>query len=138
MEIDIQNHQRKFTFPGARLRRMVKDLTLRLKLTPQSLSLVFIGERRMRSLNRRYRGVDRSTDVLSFDGSGLPGHLGDIVISLPNAARNARQEKHSVQKEIGWLVLHGMLHLAGYDHETDQGQMRRLEYQLRSVVSLME
>ena len=90
----------------------------------------------MRSLNRRWRRKDRSTDVLSFPGSH--GFLGDIVISVPYAAREARRRGQSVAKENDRLLVHGFLHLLGYDHETDQGEMDELEERLRSRLGLRE
>ena len=94
----------------------------------------------MRELNRTYRGIDRPTDVLSFayhetaDPEEMleePGYLGDLVISVETAARYAAEAGIGFSREIDLLVIHGTLHLAGYDHETDQGEMSRLERRLR-------
>jgi probable rRNA maturation factor len=87
----------------------------------------------MRSLNRRFRAKDAATDVLSFPAvPGLPGKLaGDLAISGDLAAENAKQLGHTLEDEIKILILHGALHLAGYDHETDNGKMARKEEQLR-------
>jgi probable rRNA maturation factor len=90
----------------------------------------------MRSLNRRYRGKDKSTDVLAFP-AGDGGLLGDIVVSVPFAARQARRRGEPVSREIDRLLLHGFLHLMGYDHETDQGQMDALEARLRRRFGLL-
>ncbi len=103
------------------------------------LSVLFTGDRAMRSLNRRYRGVDHATDVLSF--SQREGQfaeirrdiLGDIVISVPTAARQARERNHSLGQEIERLLVHGLLHLLGFDHErgtTEACRMRRKEVRL--------
>ena len=87
-----------------------------------------------------YRGLDKPTDVLSFAyHEGLsdnePNHnasfLGDVIISVETAERYAREQGLSFATEINWLVIHGILHLAGYDHETDNGEMRKLERRLR-------
>ena len=91
---------------------------------------------RMREYNRRFRGHDAPTDVLSFACDPFPGvdgepHLGDIVISVPAAERQARQARHGLGRELKILALHGYLHLLGYDHETDDGTMRRVERSLR-------
>jgi probable rRNA maturation factor len=80
-------------------------------------------------LNRRFRRKDRATDVLSFAGQN--GAAGDIAISAETAARNARRLGHSTAAELKVLILHGALHLAGYDHEHDRGQMARREQRLR-------
>ena len=94
----------------------------------------------MRRLNRDYRGIDAPTDVLSFayhEGGGEAGnesevcHLGDVVISVETAETYARRLGLTFDHEIQTLVIHGVLHLAGYDHETDHGEMQRLERRLR-------
>ena len=92
----------------------------------------------MRSLNRRFRAKDVATDVLSFPAvPGLPGKLaGDLAISGDMAAENAKQLGHAVEDEIKILILHGALHLAGYDHESDNGKMARKEAQLRVGLKL--
>lgn len=84
----------------------------------------------MRALNRQFRGTDHATDVLSFP-SEERGFLGDVVIASGVAARQAREAGHSLLIELKVLSLHGLLHLLGYDHETDQGKMARVEARLR-------
>ena len=84
----------------------------------------------MRRLNRDYRGKDRSTDVLAFPAEGGP-LLGDIVVSVPYAARQARRRGEPQSREIDRLLVHGFLHLLGYDHETDDGEMEALESRVR-------
>ena len=88
----------------------------------------------LRRLNRRFRGKDEATDVLSFPSAD--GTLGDLAISAEIAARNARLLGHSPADEMKILILHGLLHLAGYDHETDGGAMARKEARLRRVLGL--
>jgi len=90
------------------------------------------------ALNRRFRGKDKDTDVLSFPAmSGLPVELsGDIAISADIAARNAKRIGHAAKDEVKILVLHGVLHLAGYDHEQDRGTMARKELRLRKELGL--
>jgi probable rRNA maturation factor len=82
----------------------------------------------MRTLNRTWRGIDRPTDVLSFPSTD-PGYLGDIVIDVPYASRQARARGHRAPREVQLLLAHGLLHLLGYDHETDEGEMFRLQRQ---------
>ena len=94
-----------------------------------AISVLFCGDLRMRAMNRRYRRKDRSTDVLSFPAA--PPLLGDIAISVPYAARQARRLREPVTREIDRLLVHGYLHLLGYDHETDAGEMEALEGRLR-------
>jgi probable rRNA maturation factor len=103
---------------------------------PLSLSILFCGDRRIRTLNRRFRRVDRPTDVLSFPSfkasearaAARRGEfLGDLVIDVPYAARQARRRGHDLGREVQILLAHGVLHLLGYDHETDGGTMFRLQ-----------
>jgi probable rRNA maturation factor len=91
----------------------------------------------LQSLNRQFRGKNKSTDVLSFPApSDQPKLAGDIAIAAPIAAENARLLKHSSSEEIKVLVLHGLLHLAGYDHESDTGAMAKREASLRAKLKL--
>jgi rRNA maturation RNase YbeY len=96
------------------------------------LSILFVGDRAMRSLNRKYRHKDRTTDVLSFSfregafSDIQPDFLGDIIISVPTAARQAAAAGHGLGREINMLLIHGLLHLLGYDHETSDREARRM------------
>ena len=96
------------------------------------IHIAVVSDARIRALNRRYRGKDRVTDVLSFPGgsSGKSDLLGDIVIARGVAARQAREVGHHYATELRVLALHGLLHLLGYDHERDDGRMRRVEARL--------
>lgn len=94
------------------------------------VTIAIVTDQRMRALNRQFRGVDASTDVLSFPAAEA-GTLGDIAIARGVAARQAKAAGHSRATEVRVLALHGLLHLAGYDHETDGGQMARVEARLR-------
>ena len=99
-----------------------------------SATIAFVRDRRMRELNAAYRGKDRTTDVLSFPAGAdpvEPRYLGDVVISTDTALRQAEQAGHSFEREVSELVIHGILHLCGYDHEADNGEMNRLERRLR-------
>ena len=93
------------------------------------------GDRELQSLNREFRRKDYPTDVLSFP-SGTSDRLGDIAISLARARAQAREWKHSLEDEVRILMLHGVLHLTGMDHETDSGEMRRAEMRWRKKLSL--
>ncbi len=99
------------------------------------VTVALVSDRRMRSLNRMFRGMDRTTDVLSFPVEGrVPAEsplLGDIVIAMGVAARQAKAEGHAIGTELRVLALHGLLHLLGYDHEVDAGRMARAEARLR-------
>jgi probable rRNA maturation factor len=95
------------------------------------VSVSFVDDEEIHALNRAYRGVDRPTDVLSFaleEGDDFPAPdgtlpvLGDIVISVPTAVRQAAEYGHSVERETGFLLVHGFLHLLGYDHDTEEAE----------------
>jgi probable rRNA maturation factor len=92
------------------------------------------GDAELQRLNAQFRGKDYATDVLSFPGEGP--ELGDIAISLQRARAQAREWRHSTDDEIRILMLHGVLHLLGMDHETDSGQMRRTEARWRAKLGL--
>jgi probable rRNA maturation factor len=99
-----------------------------------TVTIALVGDRRMRTLNRTWRGTDAATDVISFPSGADPGpvkHLGDLVISRDTALRQGRAEGHSLATELRVLALHGLLHLLGYDHERDSGRMARIERRLR-------
>jgi len=101
------------------------------------VSLLLTTDRAMRRLNRRFRGKNKATDVLSFPpGEAFPGIAGDLAISVPTALRQAQERGHSLATEIKVLILHGLLHLAGYDHEGDNGNMARRERRLRARLGL--
>jgi probable rRNA maturation factor len=115
----------------------------RLSDTISEVSIAFVDDAAMQQLNKRFRRKNRTTDVLTFpaDASyadpkvkGLP--LGDIVISVDQARKQAAGERHSLATEVRYLLLHGVLHALGYDHETDHGEMNALELEVRSAVGL--
>jgi probable rRNA maturation factor len=121
----------------AKLARAALD---RIGRREAALTITFVRDHAMRRLNRDYRGVDQPTDVLSFayhEGEEIVApemesrHLGDVVISVETAGRYAGELGLTFDREIEHLIIHGALHLAGYDHETDDGEMNRLEKKLR-------
>jgi probable rRNA maturation factor len=104
------------------------------------VNVVLTSSRELRALNRRFGGHDKGTDVLSFPPVAMVARefAGDIVISAEIAARNARLYQHAPAQELKILILHGMLHLAGFDHERDRGQMARKEERLRRQLGLAD
>jgi len=128
-EIVLQNPNRYPEAQARRLRPWLERLVGELAPRAGSLGVRFAGDRELRRVNRQYRGKDRPTDVLSFPGE--EEHLGDILISVPAARRQAASAGHAVERELAVLLLHGILHCLGYDHETDQGEMECLERRLR-------
>jgi probable rRNA maturation factor len=101
-----------------------------------SVTIAFVSDRKIRELNRQFRGIDKSTDVLSFPGDDTSLNLGDIAISAETASRQAKENGLTLNGEIGQLILHGLLHLSGHDHETDNGEMNRLELRLRKKLGM--
>jgi probable rRNA maturation factor len=128
--VALIHRQRRRRVDATRLRRVLKGAAAALRVSGE-VTLVLAGDGTLRRLNREYRRRDRPTDVLSFTGSGGREGLGDIVISVRTAERNARGEGRRLSQELDILALHGFLHLLGYDHETDDGAMDRLEGRLR-------
>ena len=130
LEVVLLNQQRRRRVPAARLRRVIQDAGRALRVSGE-VALVLTNDAPVRRLNARYRHQDKPTDVLSFPGPGGEGGLGDIVISLDRAASNAPRFGRTLSEELQILTLHGFLHVLGYDHETDDGTMDRLEARLR-------
>ncbi len=130
-KVNVFNRQRKFFVEMEEFRNFLDRLSC--QMAPQTgFSVVLVSDAAMRNYNREFCGKNRSTDVLSFpnqedDGDEEP-YLGDILICVEAAAR---QEKHSLLQELQVLSLHGLLHLLGYDHDADQGEMERLEKKMR-------
>ena len=113
------------------LERFVEEVSRAVRLKGE-VNVLLTGDRRMRELNRCFRRKDRTTDVLSFPS--LKG--GDIAVSVPMAKASARELGHDVSDEIKILILHGALHLKGHDHESDNGEMARVEQRLRKKLKL--
>jgi probable rRNA maturation factor len=126
--------------PAARVQSVLRRAARASGSPAREVSVLFCADGRMRGLNRRYRGKDKSTDVLAFPANAVEaaGFLGDIVISVPYAGREARRRGETRAREIDRLLLHGFLHLMGYDHETDGGEMDALEGRLRRRLRLAE
>ena len=149
------NRQTRCPLRRSGLVAFARDLKRQMRLGRKGFNICFVDDQTIRRLNSTYRGKDKVTDVLSFpwnDGKdnakpdarplfrgerGKAGDfLGEIVISVPAARRNARAEGHSTLNEIRWLILHGVLHLLGYDHACDSGEMTALELVLRDKLGI--
>ncbi len=134
---EVQNRQRGFPVDSAGLARFVSRIAD--DVAPgdrRGATLRIVSDRAMRELNRTYRGFDRTTDVLAFpadlaDGPEDDPYLGDLAIAAETAARQAAEHDCSLDAELRVLSVHGLLHLFGWDHERDQGEMHRLEALLR-------
>ncbi len=134
MEIEVRNRQRKVKVDGKRLARLAARALGRLGLEECQLSVVIVSDRRMAELNRTYRRVDGPTDVLAFaqqegeGGEGFDVHvLGDVVISAESAARQAPRYRRSLDGEMDLLLVHGILHLAGFDHVGDLEEGKKMK-----------
>ena len=123
------NRQRKHRIDRARMLDFLSRLIGHL-LPGAPFSVVLVSDRIIRQYNRDYRGQDQATDVLSFPGDD--GYLGDILISIETAHGQALRSKAlTFERNLERLALHGLLHLMGYDHQTDRGEMRSVELRLR-------
>ena len=122
-------------------RRTIERFARRLQIEVakgRGFDCLVTGDAELRRLNRDFRGKDYPTDVLSFPSEPRPSGsgLGDIAISLPRSRAQAREYGHSAEQEVQILMLHGVLHLLGHDHETDRGQMARAEKRWRTRLGL--
>lgn len=143
IRVAISNRQRTLTLDIPHLRRRARRVLLEMGFVKGELSLAFVDDGDMRVLNATYRSIDRPTDVLAFAMSEgpfadiNPGILGDVVISTETALRQARRAGRDPDDEIDALLIHGVLHLIGYDHErsrSDARAMREQERRLRHIV----
>jgi probable rRNA maturation factor len=128
-----------------KLRKLAATTLNALGFTDSELSVTIVGDRSMRRMNRDYRGNDKPTNVLSFamgegDFSGLnPQLLGDVVISADTALREAEEEGIPFSERLGFLLLHGILHVTGYDHErSGEAEARRMERKQRELFALLK
>lgn len=135
--VEVINRQRHHLIEGERWRQFAEKALKEIGKGETGATVVFVSDRAVRDLNRRYRGRNTATDVLSFPSEQsefeqLAGiNLGDVVISVERAAAQAAEHGLAFNEEVAQLILHGLLHLCGYDHETDDGEMNRLELRLR-------
>lgn len=140
--IEVVNRQRKVAIDNQRWEKFAATALRVLPGDAQGVTLAFVSDRMMRELNRRWRGKTGTTDVLSFpaeqdDFEKSEGEsLGDVVISIDQATRQAMENKLALDDEIAQLILHGLIHLCGFDHATDNGEMNRLELRLRRKLSI--
>ena len=140
--IDIINRQRTRKI-NAKVWRDFTERALRsIETTSGTATIVFVSDAVIRKLNRQFRGKNLATDVLSFPTQPEEfekenrSHLGEVVISVERAAAQARENGLTFTNEVQQLILHGLLHLCGYDHETDGGEMNRLELKLRKKLGI--
>lgn len=139
-EVTVLDRQRAARISPVRVEAFVEFALSRLRLRGAQVSVLLVGERAMRALNRRWRGLDRPTDVLSFSqregaGGGLhPELLGDVVICVPVARRQAAAAGHCLAAELDRLAVHGLLHLAGHEHEGDPARARAMRRREDAII----
>lgn len=135
--IEVINRQRKVKLDCEGWRAFAARALTVVPAGDAGVTVAFVSDRAMRELNQRWRGKRGTTDVLSFPAGQdefemAEGRtLGDVVISVEQAVRQAREHGLEFETEVAQLILHGVLHLCGYDHERDNGEMNRLEVRLR-------
>ena len=143
MPVHLRNFLRHRSVPSRQLRSWASVALSSLNLDRAELGLLLVGDRRIRTLNREYRGRDGRTNVLSFPmdalspGGRRPHLLGDVVISLDSAQREARQRGLSLRCYLQVLLVHGILHLTGLDHERSAREARRMARAERRLLRIM-
>ena len=134
--IEVVNRQRRLQIDTRKWSNFATKAIAAIGRSESSATIAFVSDRKIRELNRQFRGVDKATDVLSFPADGPDSDLGDIAVSVDTAATQANENGLQLDDEIAQLILHGLLHLSGYDHETDNGEMNRLELRLRKKLAI--
>jgi probable rRNA maturation factor len=140
--VEVVNRQRRRKIVAKQWREFTEKALRAIGGDNGSATVVFVSDEAIKKLNRRFRGKSFATDVLSFPTeaeafeSENGSHLGEVVISVERAAAQAKANRLSFSSEIAQLILHGLLHLCGYDHETDNGKMNRLELKLRRKLGI--
>src|ERR1043166_5658805 len=140
--IEVINRQRQRKINSESWRHFTGQALKAIGSTGRNVTIVFVSDAAIKKLNRQFRGKNQSTDVLSLAVKAEPVEtdhepsLGEVVISLQRAAEQARENQVTFQSEVKQLILHGLLHLSGYDHESDDGEMDRLELRLRKRLGI--
>ena len=140
--VEIVNRQRQRKLNAKHWREFGARALDAIGKDQKTATIVFVSDGAIQALNRRFRGKNQSTDVLSFPSAverfeiETAAQLGDVIISVPRALAQAKENGLSFADEVSQLILHGLLHLCGYDHETDQGEMNRHELRLRKKLGI--
>ena len=132
--IEVVNRQRRLQIDTRAWSNFATKALAAIDKSESSATIAFVSDKKIRELNRQFRGLDKATDVLSFPSD--ESDLGDIAVSVDTAAAQAKENGLKLDEEISQLILHGLLHLSGYDHETDYGEMNRLELRLRKKLAI--
>jgi probable rRNA maturation factor len=140
--VEIVNRQRRRKINAKQWRDFAERALQAIGPKKPDTTIVFVSDEAIKNLNRQFRGKNYATDVLSFPSKAeafevdSQTQLGEVVISVQRAAAQARGNGLSFSNEVKQLILHGLLHLSGYDHETDKGEMNRLELRLRKKLGI--
>lgn len=140
--IEIINRQRRHKVQAKRWREFATGASKAIGAGNRDATIVFVSDAAIRKLNRQFRGKDSATDVLSFPSqpesfeADTETNVGEIVISLDRAQSQAKENGLTLANEVEQLILHGLLHLCGHDHETDGGEMNRLELKTRKKLGI--
>lgn len=144
MAIVVQNRQRTRRIQTARIKKDLQRAMVYLACQDKELSVVFGTDRLLQELNRTYRLKDYPTNVLAFPQPPVPGAesamtlLGDVVVSLPTAAREAEALAQPLEARVLYLLIHGLLHLLGYDHEGSAAARRRMAAREREILTYLQ
>jgi probable rRNA maturation factor len=133
--VEVVNRQRRVKVDPVAWTTFAEKALKAIGNSEASATIAFVSDSNIRKLNQQFRGIDKATDVLSFPADE-PDNLGDVAISVETATKQAKDNGLSLDDEIAQLILHGLLHLSGYDHETDNGEMNRLELRLRRKLGI--
>ena len=139
---EIINNQRKIKLDVEEFQAFAINISAKIaEIGSRNFTVAFVSDKKMRELNKNFRGKNVTTDVLSFsfEADGFEAendNLGDIAISLEQAERQAIENNLDFETEVKQLILHGVLHLCGYDHETDNGEMNKREVELRDKIGI--
>ncbi len=139
--IEVVNRQRKKQIQLQPWVSLAEKMLQAIGKPEASATIAFVSDAKIRELNREFRGIDQATDVLSFPHASEvtqspDPYLGDVAISVERATVQATENDLTFDGEIAQLILHGLLHLSGYDHATDNGEMNRLELRLRRKLGI--
>ncbi|PWT92577.1 MAG: rRNA maturation RNase YbeY [Blastocatellia bacterium] len=134
--VEVVNRQRRKQIDVEPWQATTAKMLVAIGHPNASVTVAFVSDKKIRELNKNFRGIDKATDVLSFPTLNEDEGLGDIAISVDRAKSQAKENGLTFDGEVSQLLLHGLLHLSGYDHETDNGEMNRLELQLRKKLKI--
>ncbi|HKY43358.1 MAG TPA: rRNA maturation RNase YbeY [Pyrinomonadaceae bacterium] len=128
--IEVVNRQRRVKIDTGAWANFAAKALDAIGKSGSSATIAFVSDKSIRKLNQQFRSIDKATDVLSFPADEAD-NLGDVAVSVETAANQAKENGLTFENEVAQLILHGLLHLSGYDHEIDNGEMNRFELRLR-------